>query len=290
LPLNKFISPNTISASLLLEVLLSGLIGLVQFLGYSKTLTPWVNVAPLGEAFANLLQRNQFASLTSIGLLALQWQEIHLYTPQPKGGFHSIAMTLLAFGNAASGSRTGATQWVIRCDDSGVYPLWYGPFQMAVALCIWMLWHTPVQAGGDEAKQPQTTTLTASAATILIAICGYVGWDYWRISLIYLAPAARNAAYRDDTLAKIQGSWLFRDQVRFAELTTTTLTVDNAAHINALARDLLHFSPESRVVEKVIESAVMLGDDAQALFFLQRYKAAFPTQHARWSAMPKSPQ
>jgi hypothetical protein len=93
----------------------------------------------------------------------------------------------------------------------------------------------------------------------------------------------RAEPYRENTLNKIRGSWLFQNQVQFAELTTITLTPENAAQINAMAKQLLHFSPEARVVEKLIESAVMLGRDEEALFYLQRFKAAFPEAHARWS-------
>jgi hypothetical protein len=59
-----------------------------------------------------------------------------------------------------------------------------------------------------------------------------------------------------------------------------------------MARQLLHFSPEPRVVEKLIESAVMLGRDDEARFYLLRFKAAFPKEHARWadsSASHKTP-
>ncbi|MDE2417085.1 MAG: O-antigen ligase C-terminal domain-containing protein [Burkholderiales bacterium] len=170
------------------------------------------------------------------------------------------------------------------------YPLWYGPFQLAVVLCTWLLWRSP-EADTERAPGPMfTRAATGAAAVTLLAFCAYAAWDYWRISQIYLPPSARNAAYKDDTLAKIQGSWLFRDQVRFAELTTTPLDEDNAAHVHALAKDMLHFSPEPRVVEKVIESAVMLHQDDEAMYYLQRYKAAFPAQHARWSAALKVPQ
>jgi hypothetical protein len=124
----------------------------------------------------------------------------------------------------------------------------------------------------------------------LLALCAYVAWDYWRISQIYLPPAARHTAYQTDTLDKVQGSRLFRDQVQFAELTLTPLDEDNAVHIHALAEAMLHFSPEPRVVEKLIESAVMLHQDEEAMFYLQRYKAAFPAQHARWSAALKVPR
>ena len=121
-------------------------------------------------------------------------------------------------------------------------------------------------------------------AIVLIVFVAYTAWDYHRISQIYLVQNRRTAAYQDNTLEKIQGSWLFKNQVRFAELTTTSLTPANAAHVNSLAKDVLHFSPEGRVIEKLVESAVMLGRDDEALYYLARYRAAFPDSHARWAA------
>jgi len=169
------------------------------------------------------------------------------------------------------------------------YPLWYGPFQLAVVLCIGLLWRDSA-ADAEPAQSSPMALATGAVAATLLALCAYVAWDYWRISQIYLPPAARHAAYQGDTLAKVQGSRLFRDQVRFAELTLTPLDEDNAAYIHALAKEMLHFSPEPRVVEKVIESAVLLHRDDEALFYLQRYKVAFPTQHARWSAVLRAPE
>jgi Virulence factor membrane-bound polymerase, C-terminal/O-Antigen ligase len=167
------------------------------------------------------------------------------------------------------------------------YPLWYGPFQLAVVLCIWLLWHDS-EADAELAQGPLLVRIaTYVAAVTLMVFCAYAAWDYWRISQIYLPPSTRHAAYKEDAMAKIQGSWLFRDHVRFAELTTTPLGEDNAAHLHALAKAMLHFSPEPRVVEKVIEGAMMLHQDDEALFYLQRYKAAFPVQHARWRAALK---
>ena len=118
---------------------------------------------------------------------------------------------------------------------------------------------------------------------VFIAMLAYVAIDYHRVSQIYLVPQERSAAYREDTLAKIRGSWLFRNQVRFAELLMTPLTRDNAQWTFDTATALLHFSPEPRVIEKVIESAVMLGNDSEALAHLARFKAAFPEDHARWA-------
>ena len=70
--------------------------------------------------------------------------------------------------------------------------------------------------------------------------------------------------------------------MRFAELSTTDLSVGNAAHVYALAGELLHFSPEPRVVEKRIESALLLGHETEADLYIARYKAAFPKEHAKW--------
>ena len=108
--------------------------------------------------------------------------------------------------------------------------------------------------------------------------------DYHRVSQIYLPPEGRSPAYQSNTLAKIQGSWLFQNQVRFAELTTTPLTPDNAPRLNAMAHELLHFSPEARVAEKVIDSARLLGRLDEAQYFEARFRAAFPKEHATWAA------
>ena len=53
--------------------LLSSVMGLCQYFGAGASLLPWVNQTELGEAFANLRQRNQFATLTNIALAALLW-------------------------------------------------------------------------------------------------------------------------------------------------------------------------------------------------------------------------
>jgi hypothetical protein len=157
------------------------------------------------------------------------------------------------------------------------YPLWYGPFQIAVGLCVVLLWKSPVP------RLPAPRWI-AWAATFLIVICGVVAWDYWRISQLYLPVAERSSAYRDNTLGKLKGSWMFKNQVDFAELTTQPLTTGNAEKTYALALRLLHFSPEPRVIEKLIESAVMLGRDDEATYYLARYRAAFPQAYEQWSA------
>ena len=168
------------------------------------------------------------------------------------------------------------------------YPLWYGPFQMAFGACFLLLWYQKpsldVKNSSEKtSNRPVPLILCAPAAIISIAFIAYAMWDYRRISQIYLQPEARDAYYRSDTLAKIRNSWLFADQVRFAELMITPLSPANAAWTFSTATALLHYSPESRVVEKLIESAVMLGRDDEAMAYLARYRVAFPKEYALWS-------
>lgn len=449
--LRRSLGVRLIAATWLLAAGISAAIGLFQYFGLAHALAPWVSQTAAGEAFANLRQRNQFATLTSIGLIALMALVAPLARPgasqttAPRVPWWANAVAvLLALGNAASNSRTGMLQWalllalsagwaapgrrhllmfalramlayavallalpwllelatgvragglfarlvelpgcasrwvlwsnvltliaqkpwlgwgwgeldhahfmtlyagprfcdildnahnlplhvavelglpaaVAACVGAGwlvwrakpwresdparqmawgvlavvmlhsllEYPLWYGPFQIAVALCVGLLW---TGAASDRAcfwniRQNKAVAQYSRAliATIIIATVVLAGIDYRRVSQIYLPAAERSAAYRDDTLDKIRGTWLFRDQARFAELSVTALTPDNAAALHAMARDLLHYSPEPRVIEKLIESAVLLGRDDEALQYLARYRAAFPQEHARWA-------
>jgi hypothetical protein len=164
------------------------------------------------------------------------------------------------------------------------YPLWYGPFEIAVGLSVWLL---AARGGPGEAAHAGNASpgaLRYAAVAIVLAATIYAGWDYHRIGQIYRPYEARSPAYREDTLDKVRGSWLFRDQVRFAELTITDLTRNNAAWTYATALDLLRYSPEPRVIEKVIESATMLGRESEAVAHLARYRAAFEKDYQRWRA------
>ena len=157
------------------------------------------------------------------------------------------------------------------------YPLWYGPFQMAVLLSVYLLWPK-----SHIEKMPLAHYAQASAAALLIAYCGVAAWQYQLASQIYLAPEDRMAAYRDNTLEKIRQLWLFQDQVQFAALTISDVNPGNAAQINVMAHKVLHFSPEAHVVELLIESARALGRDDEARYFMLRYQAAFAQDYARW--------
>jgi hypothetical protein len=154
-----------------------------------------------------------------------------------------------------------------------------------VGLCCVLLWR------GEPFTRPAAARWTAAGLAawglVVAAATAYAAWDYHRISQLYLAPEARDAAYRHDTATKVGGTWLFRDQVRFAYVTTVPVTRANAAAVFPMAEDLLHFSPEPRVIEPLIESASLLGEDGVAAAHIRRYRAAFPQEFAAWSALNK---
>lgn len=169
------------------------------------------------------------------------------------------------------------------------YPLWYGPFQLVFGLCLGMLWparrtHAQLASSGQrfKARWLEAPVLPAVAATVLTTVVGYATWDYIRISQIYLPRDERLPAYEDDTLAKARKSWLFARQMGFAELTLTRVTAANAAEMHSLAERTLHFSPEPRVIVKLIESAELTGRDQEAWEQAERFRIAFPVEYERW--------
>jgi hypothetical protein len=156
------------------------------------------------------------------------------------------------------------------------YPLWYGPFQLVFGVCLGMLW----PAERRLAIRPALSSI--AAGVLLLLIVGCASWDYIRVSQIYLPRDERLAAYEEDTLAKVRGTWLFSRQAEFAELTLTTVTPANAAAMHALAQRVIHFSPEPRVIVKLIESAELLGLEDEARAQAERFRDAFPSDFARW--------
>ena len=161
------------------------------------------------------------------------------------------------------------------------YPLWYGPFQIAAAICVWLLWAT--RAGAPVAL-PEWLRLGPryAAAVVMFYAAVYAGWDYRRVSQIYLPPEERSAAYSDDPMGQARKSWLFADVALFADVTSQTVTRENAAWMLQAAQRALHYSPEPRVITQVIESATLLGRDDLALAHLARFRAAFPAEHRQW--------
>ncbi len=412
--------------------LLSCVIALCQYFDVADHFAPFMSVPSVPEAFGNLRQRNQFASLTAIGMVALLW-----FTARRLNTRYAVPVAvLLAIGNAASASRTGAVQLImvtvfvlvwsgplvkrqalvcavallaylgaslalpvlqeawsgapgssvlqrfvadLGCSSRRVlwwnvlelmgqkpwlglgwgeldyahyghlysgarfcdildnahnlplhlavelglpvaavlcgglawmilagapwrerdplrqmawsvlavilahsmveYPLWYGPFQMAFGLSLGMLAMAPAVSAP---VSHQALVVSRGAAAAFMAAIAFATWDYHRISQIYMPAEARSAVYREDTLDKIRPSWLFRDQVMFAELTMNNVSAENAQSLHDIAAELLHYSPEPKVVEKLLDSATLLGRGDEAQQQRARFHAAFPVEYAAW--------
>ena len=98
----------------LIAALVSSALAVLQYLDLARELVPWVNQPRTGDAFANLRQRNQFASLTSIGLVALFGLAATMQGISKRyASMMWCALALLAAGLACSVSRTGAVQWLV---------------------------------------------------------------------------------------------------------------------------------------------------------------------------------
>jgi O-antigen ligase len=179
------------------------------------------------------------------------------------------------------------------------YPLWYGPFFMTALLCVGVLcaeeWRFYWQKGYLAPVEYEVNAINSEAiwvlrsvAALLLAGTAFVAFDYHRVSQIYLQPAERSAWYSADALGAAQKSVLFQSHAKFAELVITPLSPQTASRVLQLSSELVFWSPEPRVIEKLIESATMLEMHDVALFHWRRYRQAYPAAYEAWSAKLKA--
>lgn len=149
-------------AGLLVAAVISAVLGALQYLGLAREMSPWVNQPLKGDAFANLRQRNQFASLTSLGLVAvLCWvaarAKVNAMT-QVCWALALVLLNMLAAGVACSVSRTGAVQWAL----------------VGALMALWA-WRSLK----NEAAQLKGVVWLALAAPVLVAV--------WSVIMPWLA-------------------------------------------------------------------------------------------------------
>jgi len=96
---------------------LSAGMGLLQYLDLAADFAPWVNQTDPGTAYANLRQRNQFATLCAIGVAALAWgAAAHSASGRSKGILEMaglLAAALIGVVWGLTGSRTGLLELVL---------------------------------------------------------------------------------------------------------------------------------------------------------------------------------
>ncbi len=150
------------------------------------------------------------------------------------------------------------------------YPLWYGPFQLAMLGAVLLLWPQ-----GRDWLLRQTALLRMAGLTTLCLVV-LIGADHARMRQIYLPPAQRWALWREDPWAAARQTLFFSQGVRFAELTSTPVTTDNAPAMLQASLAMLHYSPEPRVIDKLIHSARLSGQDTLAHWHLRQKQIAYP--------------
>jgi hypothetical protein len=152
------------------------------------------------------------------------------------------------------------------------FPLWYGPFQMAVLLCGVLL-----LSPSSGLKTGTSRGLQLAGGLLFVTVC-MVGADYARARQIYMPAAERWSVWRDNPLGAARSSWFFKRSATFAEVTTTRITPENAAWVLASSQEMLHYSPEPKVVRQLILSAHRLGRRDLVALHAARWQAAFPSE------------
>ena len=152
------------------------------------------------------------------------------------------------------------------------YPLWYGPFQLALLSALALLW--PRWSALQARWRPALQTVAASVLCVLALIA----WDYQRVRQVYLPPEQRAPAHREHPWEAARQTWFFTSALRFAEVTTTTPTPENAPALLAASLSALHYSPEPRVIDRVIESARLSGQSELADWHAAQKQAVYGGQ------------
>jgi O-antigen ligase len=189
----------------------------------------------------------------------------------------------------ASGTRQMA--WlVVACLllHSGLeYPLHYAQFWLPFCVCLGLVFTNgdkPEDKPGAVFSANRRRSALLAAGAFFAAAFVYLAWDYDRVSQAYGGPHRRAVNNDSQPLVQAQKSRVFRAYALFAKVTTLTVTPDNAAQMLPELLELLHFSAEPRVLDRLVTAQLLLGNTADARAYARRYKAAFPVEFATYFA------
>jgi Virulence factor membrane-bound polymerase, C-terminal len=120
-------------------------------------------------------------------------------------------------------------------------------------------------------------------ALVLGGGLGFVAYDYAQVRQIYLPAAQRFSVWRDQALQVAQRAWLFRGTAVFAQVTTTPVNKGNARAMLEASLEAMHTSPEPRVIEKLLDSAQLLGEDVLFEAHQKHFKRVYPQAYLDWA-------
>jgi O-antigen ligase len=207
--------------------------------------------APLQLAFALGVP---IASLVTLSLIVIT---LAMHPWHARDAQHQLAWGVLA---------------VISLHSLLEFPLWYGPFQLAILLCAVLL--TQPKLAYTHATQRILPIMGAA----ILASTAFIAVDYSRVRQIFIPANARSTLWGSDALSVAKSSVLFHTTADFAEFSLTPVTPENAIHLLAKGQSMLHYSPEPKVIRKVIEAAQMVGDVKTAQQHQRLMKIAFPSE------------
>ena len=119
-------------------------------------------------------------------------------------------------------------------------------------------------------------------ASFLLAGLVYASFDFVRVTQLYLAPEDRVWPFRERTQEQAERSFLYRNAVEFARVSTTDVTPEKAKQQLAQVQQLMHYSPEPRVIIRLIECLQVLGHQAAADAQAEHFRQVYPDDYARW--------
>ncbi len=167
------------------------------------------------------------------------------------------------------------------------YPLWYSPFMLALGLALGVLWTWP-RAGAQPLATPVDTRIwhygQVTVGMLMLAGVLYASFDFVRVTQLYTEPQDRVWPFKERTVEQAQRTLLYQNAVAFAGVTTIPLTPANAEQQLAQARALMTYSPEARVVQRIIESLRVLGRDAEADREEVHFQEVYPSEYQAWKA------
>ena len=133
------------------------------------------------------------------------------------------------------------------------FPLWYGPFQMALGLAIGWIGSGPLENQTGHATGHHRT-LSRGLATALLLGSLWASWDYHLVTQIYQPPAQRNSTCRQDPWVCANQVTVFHQGRDFARLVQLPASSQGLDSTHQLAERVAHYAPEQHILALRIRS------------------------------------